>query len=63
MDLVRDGVGYRQTALWLTDSELEEFAVEMRDVVQRYSANAPGKERKRRVLSTIVIPSDSPVEE
>ncbi|NMR28663.1 helix-turn-helix domain-containing protein [Crystallibacter degradans] len=63
VDLVRDGVGYRQTALWLTDAEFEEFAGEMRDVVQKYSANTPGKGRKRRALSTIVIPSDSPVED
>ncbi|MCG2624450.1 helix-turn-helix domain-containing protein [Arthrobacter sp. I2-34] len=59
-DLARDGAGYRQTALWLTDGELAELASGLRDVVRAAEANGPGQGRRRRIFSTVLIPADPP---
>jgi hypothetical protein len=56
-DLARDGVGYRQVALNLSDAEFDEFAVEMGEVLKRWVALPPGPGRVRRLLSTIVMPA------
>lgn len=56
VDLARDGVSYRQTALWLTDEEMTELFDEMRELVTARMALRPGPGRTRRVLSTIVLP-------
>jgi hypothetical protein len=56
-DLARDGVGYRQVALNLSDAEFDEFATELGDVLRRRMALTPGPGRVRRVLSTIVMPA------
>lgn len=57
-DLARDGVGYRQVALNLTDAEFTEFTAELRDVLRRRMALPPGPGRVRRLLSTVVMPAD-----
>lgn len=54
VDLYRDRIGYRQTALWLTDEELDELVRDLRDEVAKRADNKPGGERKRRMLSTIM---------
>ena len=56
--LGRDRVGYRQTALWLTDEEFDTLAVTMSAAVQAHADNAPTPGRRRRVLSTITMPDD-----
>lgn len=56
IDLERDRVGYRQTAVWLTDDELDDLLARSRALVGEYAGNTPGPGRTRRVLSTIVIP-------
>lgn len=56
-DLARDGVGYRQLVLNLSDSELGEFAGELRAVMTRWAALQASPERVRRLLSTILMPT------
>ena len=56
VDVAADGVGYRQAALWLADDEFDELIAELGAVVQRRLANEPDPERRRRLLSTIVMP-------
>ena len=57
-DVVADRVGYRQVPLWLTDDELDELAAELRAAVERRVDLAPDGERRRRILTTIVVPDD-----
>lgn len=57
-DLVRDLVGYRQVALNLTDRELRTMTREIRAVVESRMELEPRKGSRRRILSTILIPSD-----
>ena len=52
----RDGFGYRQLALWLDDDELEHFAQELREVIDRYTAYGPAPSRRRRALTTVLVP-------
>jgi hypothetical protein len=60
IDLVRDGVSYRLTGLWLDDDELAELSRQVFAVFQPRLANAPKPGRKRRILATILLPgSDS----
>lgn len=61
VDLVRDGVSYRLTGLWLTDNELAELASEIFTVFQPRLANAPIPARQLRILATVLLPlSNSP---
>lgn len=51
-----DGVGYRQVPLWLTDDEFGEVTAALRDAVRPALDNAPTAERRRRLITTIVMP-------
>ncbi|HEU5420889.1 MAG TPA: helix-turn-helix domain-containing protein [Streptosporangiaceae bacterium] len=55
-DLLRDGVGYRMAAMWLTDEEFREFGREMARVIMPRLASPPAPGRKRRMLYTVVLP-------
>lgn len=57
VDLLRDGVGYRQTAIWLSDEELGQFAAAIREVLGRFRENDESPDRRRRLITTIVMPS------
>jgi hypothetical protein len=50
IDFLRDGVGYRMTALWLDDDEHREMLREPR------VANPPRPGRKRRILGYVLLP-------
>ena len=56
--LSRDRVGYRQVPLWLTDEEFDALAASMATAVQEHIDNPPAPGRRRRLLSTIVMPDD-----
>ena len=58
VDVVRDGVGYRQAALWLDDEEFAAFVADLREVVGRRLELTPGGERRRRLVSTVLLPGD-----
>ena len=57
-DLVADRVGYRQVPLWLTDDEFDQMVEEMGRSVQAHLDNEPTSGRRRRLLTTIVMPDD-----
>jgi Helix-turn-helix domain len=58
VDAGRDGVGYSQAALWLDDEEFAAFLAEVREVVGRRLELPPGDGRKRRLVSTVLLPGD-----
>ena len=58
LDLAADRVGYRQVPLWLTDEEFDELSQELGDALKQRLSNEPGPERRRRLISTIVVPDD-----
>jgi DNA-binding transcriptional ArsR family regulator len=55
-DLAADGVGYRQTALWLDDEELTELLDDLRTVLVARAGNSEREGRRRRVLATVLMP-------
>ncbi len=56
IDLARDGVGYSQAALWLTDEELAELSAEIAACLSKRQHNSPTAGRVKRVLSTVLLP-------
>ena len=56
--LTADRVGYRQVPLWLTDEEFDALVERMSSAVQEQVDNEPAPGRRRRLLSTIVMPDD-----
>jgi DNA-binding transcriptional ArsR family regulator len=53
-----DRVGYRQVPLWLTDEELDALVDKIRGAVHEHVDNEPSPRRRRRLLTTIVMPDD-----
>jgi DNA-binding transcriptional ArsR family regulator len=62
VDLLKDGVGYRQVVLNLTDQELMEMAGALNAALMRFLAYKPKAGRKRRLLATVLFPLDEPPE-
>ncbi len=58
VDLARDGVGYRQVALWLTDAEHAELVEDIRSVLRARLERGPAEGRRRRMVSTVFLPVD-----
>ena len=56
-DPVRDGAAYRVAAMWLTDEEFAELARDLMEVYLPRLANAPAKDRRRRMLYSISLPA------
>jgi hypothetical protein len=57
-DFARDGVGYRHVALWQTDEEFTAFLGELRALLRERMAAGPGNGRRRRIVSTVLLPGD-----
>lgn len=57
-DVVRDLVGYRQHAMYLTDEETAQLVTELRAVLAPRLAQGPGDGRRRRLFSTVLLPTD-----
>ena len=55
-DLADDRVGYQQVPLWLTDDEFDTMASELREAVLSRFDNKPDANRKRRLVTSIVMP-------
>jgi DNA-binding transcriptional ArsR family regulator len=55
-DHFKDGISFRQVHLNLTDEEYMQLLLGMRAQMQQHIGNEPNNERRRRVISTIVIP-------
>lgn len=58
----RDGLGYRQAALWADEQELEDFLEQLRDLLARAAARPAAPGRRRRVFTTVLVP-DPPTSE
>ena len=58
VDLARDGVGYRQAAVWVTDEEFADLVADLRAVLADRLANRPDGVRRRRLVSTVHLPGD-----
>jgi Helix-turn-helix domain len=58
IDLVRDRVGYRMAALYLTDEEFRELSRDIGQAIAPRLANVPGPGRKRRLLRIVLLPGD-----
>ncbi len=56
-DLVRDGVGYRQVILHLTDAELGELAVALNTALMRFATQSPAEGRTPRLFATVLMPA------
>jgi len=56
IDLLKDGVGYRQVVLNLSDEELMEMAGALNVAVGRFLAYEPKSGRQRRMLATVLFP-------
>jgi DNA-binding transcriptional ArsR family regulator len=59
IDLERDGVGFREHVLHLTDTELRELLAELRASIAARAALSPGDGRTARLLATITMPVGS----
>lgn len=60
IDLLADGVGYRQVALNLSDEELVQMAAALNAVLLPLLSNPPAPGRRRRILTTILMPAPEP---
>lgn len=58
IDYRRDGVGYRQAALHLSDEEFLEFVKDIGKVYEKYMKNIPSPNRTKRIISNIIIPEN-----
>jgi DNA-binding transcriptional ArsR family regulator len=58
IDLERDGIGFREHVLQLTDGELREMLVELRAVIEARAGNAPRADRVARLIATVTMPFD-----
>ncbi len=58
LDFERDGVGYRELVLNLSDDEMAEFTRAVSAAILPYLKIKPADHRRRRVLASIVIPVD-----
>jgi hypothetical protein len=56
MDLVKDGVTYRTAPLYLSETEYREMMQEIGEIVKTRFGNAPSPERRRRLLSLVMMP-------
>lgn len=57
IDLVRDGVSYRLSGIWLTPAEARKLARELNEILLAASKNPPKRGRKRRYFASIVLPA------
>ena len=58
VDLAKDGVGYREVVLNLTDDELRDLLTEIRAAIAARTDNDLTPDRTPRLLSTVTMPVD-----
>lgn len=58
IDFERDGAGYRQAALYLSDEEFIHFMQDLRKVFETYGNKPEAPHRKKRLIATISIPEE-----
>jgi DNA-binding transcriptional ArsR family regulator len=57
-DLARDGVGYREIVLQLSDEELGRFAADLNAAIVPYVTQPPAAGRTPRLFATVLMPAD-----
>ncbi len=57
VDLVRDGVSYRLSGMWLTAAEARRTARELNAILIPATQNPPGRGRKRWYFGSIALPA------
>jgi DNA-binding transcriptional ArsR family regulator len=62
-DLVRDGVSYSMSALWLSDEEHLEFLRDLAAVVAPRANFGPSAQRRRRLAANVFMPLPEPSNE
>ena len=62
IDPISDGASYNLAALWLTDGELLELVRDLNVVLQPRLAQGPKRGRTRRILATVLLPTDAPAD-
>lgn len=61
IDLVADGVGYRETPFYLSDEEFAQAATAFNRALLPFLGNQPAPNRRRRLFATIIMPdAESP---
>ena len=55
-DLVADGVSFRTAPLYLSDTEAAQLLSDLRALIAATGANGPAPDRRRRLLSTVLVP-------
>jgi hypothetical protein len=55
-DPAHDGFGYRQVALWADEEELAALTAALREVLSAAAERGPREGRRRRVLTTVLLP-------
>ncbi len=60
IDLLADGVGYRQVALTLSDEEFLQMAAALNAALRPFLELTPAPGRRRRIFTSIVMPVDEP---
>jgi hypothetical protein len=58
IDMLADGAGYRTVVLNLSDEEFHEMASALNAALSRFIQLRPGPGRRRRTLSTVLVPQD-----
>ncbi|MEH7076763.1 helix-turn-helix domain-containing protein [Neobacillus drentensis] len=56
IDLVADGVSFRQTSLFFSEEEYADFINELSSIYLKVLKNEPKEGRRRRTVATIMIP-------
>lgn len=59
-DPLRDRVSFNAAAVWLDDTEFLDLLRDLARVLQPRGANPPGPGRKRRMLTTVLLPGGVP---
>jgi DNA-binding transcriptional ArsR family regulator len=57
-DLARDGAGYRQNVIQLSDAELASMASALNAALMPFVANEPAEGRTARLFATVLMPAD-----
>jgi hypothetical protein len=58
VDPVRDGADFRIAGMWLDDAEFMELLADLMRLLQPRVANPPKPGRKRRILTTVLLPGE-----
>jgi hypothetical protein len=58
IDPERDGIALRQAALLLTDDEIGDLGARLAEALAPYLDREPAPGRRRRILSTMLLPTD-----